>query len=113
MKEEVAQHFPEGAARFVEQKGYSGPIWNNYDWGGYLIWRLPQYKAAIDGRANLHGDARIRRSLKTQDAFPGWERDPDLMNARVIFVPSDCALTKALEKDKRWTARLPRGRQRG
>ena len=33
-----------------------GPIYNQLNWGGYLIWRLPGYPVAIDGRTNLQAD---------------------------------------------------------
>jgi hypothetical protein len=35
--------------------GYN--MFNNYGWGGYLIWRLyPTYKVFIDGRADVYGN---------------------------------------------------------
>ena len=44
--------FPEGAARFLLEHRIAEPIFNTYEYGGYLIWRLwPQQKVFIDGRA--------------------------------------------------------------
>ncbi|HVS39651.1 MAG TPA: hypothetical protein VMS17_29105, partial [Gemmataceae bacterium] len=37
----VAERFPAGAADFVLKQGFSGPIYNHLNWGGYLIWRWP------------------------------------------------------------------------
>jgi len=43
--------FPEPAARFVKESGIRGNMFNMYDWGGYLIWRMyPGSKVFIDGR---------------------------------------------------------------
>ncbi len=43
---------PVDAADLLEAHGASGHVWNYYDDGGYLIWRLaPQLKFAIDGRS--------------------------------------------------------------
>jgi len=44
--------FPEGAARFLAENRISEPMFNTYEYGGYLLWRLwPFQKTFIDGRA--------------------------------------------------------------
>jgi hypothetical protein len=44
--------FPVGAADYLLSHHVPGPLFNTYEHGGYLIWRLwPQYRVFIDGRA--------------------------------------------------------------
>ncbi|HYL77372.1 MAG TPA: hypothetical protein VEU96_24375 [Bryobacteraceae bacterium] len=44
--------FPVGAADYLLANHVPGPLFNTYEHGGYLIWRLwPQYKVFIDGRS--------------------------------------------------------------
>jgi hypothetical protein len=44
--------YPAGAAGFLLQHHVSGPIFNTYEYGGYLIWRLwPEQRVFIDGRS--------------------------------------------------------------
>jgi hypothetical protein len=44
--------FPEGAANFLLTHHVTGRMFNTYEYGGYLIWRLwPREKVFIDGRA--------------------------------------------------------------
>jgi hypothetical protein len=44
--------YPSGAADFLLAHHISAPMFNTYELGGYLIWRLwPQEKVFIDGRA--------------------------------------------------------------
>jgi hypothetical protein len=44
--------YPKGAADFLLAHRISGPIFNTYEHGGYLMWRLwPREKVFIDGRA--------------------------------------------------------------
>ncbi len=44
--------FPSGAADFLLAHRVSAPIFNTYEYGGYLIWRLwPEERVFIDGRA--------------------------------------------------------------
>jgi hypothetical protein len=41
--------FPAGAVRFLRQHNIRGPLFNTYEYGGYLIWQgVPVF---IDGRA--------------------------------------------------------------
>lgn len=44
--------FPVKAADFIIANNIKGNMYNNYDWGGYLIWRLaPERKVFVDGRS--------------------------------------------------------------
>lgn len=53
-----ASHFPAAAITYLRAHPDSGRVFNYYDWGGYLIWKLrPDFRVYIDGRADLYGDA--------------------------------------------------------
>jgi hypothetical protein len=54
LRRSVSAYYSEQAASFIEQAGIRGNMLNDYDWGGFLIWRLfPQHRVFIDGRG-LH-----------------------------------------------------------
>jgi hypothetical protein len=99
---QVAGKFPEGASRFVEQHHLSGPLYNHFNWGGFLIWRLPQLPVAIDGRTNVHGQDRVLRFSDVWSGKPLWASDPDLAAANVVIAQSDAALTAILRQDARF-----------
>ena len=61
----VERTFPVAAVKFINEKNYSGPLYNHFNWGGYLIWTLPKLLVSMDGRMNVHGDRRIERSVNT------------------------------------------------
>lgn len=44
---------PVKAIEFIRQSGLKGPMMNDYIWGGYLIWALPEHKIFIDGRGDV------------------------------------------------------------
>lgn len=100
---ETAKNFPMSAAEFVEANKYPGPLYNHFDWGGYLIWRLPHLQVSMDGRANVHGDQRIWKSLTTWEGGRDWASDPELSAARLIIASRDKALASLLYLDKRFT----------
>ncbi len=53
--------YPRGAASYLSQHLPPGNIFASYDWGGFLIWQLPEKKEFIDGRMP---------SWRNQSAFP-------------------------------------------
>jgi hypothetical protein len=99
LQAEVAGDFPVHAVSVIEQRGYTGPLYHNIDWGGYVIWRLPQLPAAIDGRTNLHGDQRIKQFADTWEGQPGWDADPDLAAARLVLLQPRAPLAGLLRQD--------------
>ena len=49
--------YPEDALRSLQQHlPQPSPIFNHYDWGGYISWRHPEWRTFIDGRV-LNMDA--------------------------------------------------------
>jgi hypothetical protein len=102
MAEVVAARFPAAAAEAIEKADCAGPLYNSFDWGGYLIWRLSQLPVAIDGRTNLHGDQRLQRSFDTWRGAKGWHEDPELSAAGVVIADSSGPLASLLRQDRRF-----------
>jgi hypothetical protein len=98
----VEQRFPVAAVKFIDEKNYSGPLYNHFNWGGYLIWALPRLLVSMDGRMNVHGDQRIERSVNTWSGLRGWESDPELMKARLVIGGVNDALTNLMRMDSRF-----------
>ncbi|MES2437168.1 MAG: hypothetical protein V4519_04105 [Patescibacteria group bacterium] len=44
------QYYPVQAVAYLQQNACPGNLFNFYDYGGYLIWKLPSHKVFIDGR---------------------------------------------------------------
>ena len=98
---QLAKGLPVQAVQAVRAKGYAGPLYNTFDWGGYLIWAL-RMPVSIDGRQNLYGDQRIDRSVATWSAQPDWASDGQLMKAGVVIGPVKAPLTQVLRMDSRF-----------
>jgi hypothetical protein len=98
----VARTYPADAAQIVEQRGYRGPLYNHFDWGGYLIWRLPGLPVSIDGRSNIHDAARIRHSSEVWEGGNNWASDPELAAAHVVITQKNLPLTQLLRMDSRF-----------
>jgi hypothetical protein len=98
----LAADYPVDAVRFVKTTGCRGPLYNHFDWGGYLIWSLPELPVSMDGRSNFHGDARLAQNYVTCNGLPGWEQDPDLAVSQVVIADVSTPLAAALRTDPRF-----------
>jgi hypothetical protein len=70
----VNAQLPTDAVIFLESYSSPGPLFNSYNWGGYLIWTLyPTYLTFVDGRTDLFNDEILTSYLSAWRADPGWE----------------------------------------
>jgi len=97
----LADHLPVRAVETIARNHYPGPIFNGFDWGGYLIWALRE-PVSIDGRQNVYGDQRLDRSVATWAGAPGWASDPDLAAAGVVIGSPYSPLSQLLLRDSRF-----------
>jgi hypothetical protein len=102
------KRYPEKAAAFILENAPSGRIFNHYDWGGYLTWRLyPEYKVFIDGRA-------ISLRAFRDYTYILWDRAVaqkllDSHGVKIVIIPERNPFTsepyelpKILQNDKQW-----------
>jgi hypothetical protein len=97
-------HFPVGTVKFFKMHPADGPIFNHYDWGGYLIWKLyPDTRVFIDGRADLYGEHLLRQFADTFRLKGDWKQTLNQWHVKTVLVPRDSALAQALSREARWT----------
>ncbi|HTN71040.1 MAG TPA: hypothetical protein VMO00_08110 [Methylomirabilota bacterium] len=96
LQTEVETQYPLKAVSYVKSNKLSGPLFNDYDWGGFLIWSLRELPVSVDGRLNLYGDEGLGRSLNTWRGGPHWDSDSNLLKANLIIAQKDRPLTSLL-----------------
>ena len=94
----VAETMPVKATEEIRAHAYPGPLFNTFDWGGYLIWTL-RTPVSIDGRAAFYGDSAIDRSINTWGGAPDWASDPQLRAAGIVIGPVNMPLIQILRTD--------------
>jgi hypothetical protein len=98
-----AKEFPAAAVEFVRVQKPPQPIFNEYGWGGYLIWKLyPDYRVYIDGRADVYGDAFIEEFLLTRGGATGWLGALDKYGVRTVLVKPETGLASLLRQEREW-----------
>jgi hypothetical protein len=98
----VSANFPVDAVNFLRRNSFSGPLYNNLNWGGFLMWYLPELPVAIDGRNDLYGDQLDELFYSSESAGPSYETDPYLADARLVILESRIPLSKILTIDPRF-----------
>jgi len=89
--------YPQKAIAFLQSKHLPGNVFNDYTFGGYMIWRLyPEYQVYVDGRADLYGDSFLAEYLEIYNG----ERDPrpflDEKRIDTVVVAPSAGLTTLL-----------------
>lgn len=81
-----------------------GNIYNTYEWGGYLIWKIPNMKLFVDGRMPAWPTENKKSPytvfLEILQTKPGWNELLDKYKTDYILVGTGTFLDIALEKNK-------------
>lgn len=98
----ISGQFPVDAGNFLRKHPVGGPLYNSFDWGGFLIFYMPQYPVAIDGRTDLYGDALDAQFYATEGADSSYTADPFLNEAGVVILKNKVPLARLLPTDRRF-----------
>lgn len=92
----VGESYPVGASTYIRTHGLPQPMFNNYEWGGFLDWYLPEYPAAIDGRAELYGGDFLIQYFNAMNADIPYSAFPAMRQARTLLLPASSVMGQAL-----------------
>lgn len=98
----ISSQFPVDAVNFLRKYPVGGPLYNSFDWGGFLIFYMPQYPVAIDGRGDLYGEDLTAQSYATEGGDPSYATDPNLNDAGVVILKNSVPLAQLLPTDRRF-----------
>ena len=89
----------EGSVQYLHDNPPKGYGFNSYDWGGYLIWRVPGIKPFIDGRMHLwqvNGHYIIDDYLQLMNALGYGQNAYYGIPISWVIIPTDSDLSKVL-----------------
>lgn len=98
----IIDKMPVGAVAYLQDKKPAGPLFNSYNWGGYLLWNLRDYPVYVDGRTDLYDDGLLNEWLDIVSAEEGWQSKLEQWGANLILVEPSWALNKVLPYED-WT----------
>jgi len=94
--------FPVAAADWLNANPQSGNMFNDINWGGYLLYRLwPGQKVFVDSQTDFYGEALTRKYEQVVTLSAGWENVLSKYNVTWVILPPDVPLASAL-RDTGW-----------
>ena len=92
----ISQNLPVHAADFLRQQPQAQPLFNTYQWGGFLMWYLPEYPVAIDTRPELYSDEARRAYFRAINADIPYRDCPSMNQARTLLMEKGNVMGEAL-----------------
>jgi hypothetical protein len=96
----ISREFPVDAVNFLRRHPLPGPLYNDLNWGGFLIWYMPGHPVAIDGRNDLYGDELD--ILFHNTVLGDYNSNPYLKEAGTVLLPTNAPLATMLTVDPRF-----------
>jgi hypothetical protein len=95
--------FPRAACDLIERQGWSGRMYNEFDWGGYCIWRFyPRQQVFIDGRCEVYFDGAWENHQAVHYAQADWEARLRAAQIDTLLVNPNSYLNRVLPTSHEW-----------
>ncbi len=95
--------FPAKAVDFILSESISGNIFNNEEFGDYIIYRAwPKYRVFFDGRSDMYGAILGGDYLKVARTLPGWEDVLQKRQVDWVLFNTDSTLSSLLNTNPGW-----------
>lgn len=102
-REPSVRNYPAGAVDYLQAHPVVGNLFNEYGWGGYLIYRLyPERRVFIDGRIDVYGDSFAKKYLDVVVLHPNWQTILHEYDVRIALVQPESPLAVTLGSDSAW-----------
>jgi len=97
------RQFPAEAVAFLQDHLPVKRLFNDYDWGGYLIWKLyPPTRVFIDGRADVYGDKFLEQYWNDYQLKDAWRENLSAWGIQAVIIPPDSSLATGLRLSPQW-----------
>jgi hypothetical protein len=94
-----SRFFPVEAVTWLDSHPQKGHVFNEFDWGGYLLLRTwPAYPIFMDGHTHIYGETLTREYEQVISLSPGWENVLESYQVEWALVRLRSSLVEALEQ---------------
>jgi hypothetical protein len=98
--------FPVEAADWLMDHPLAGNMFNDFNWGGYLLYRLwPSQRVFIDSQSDFYGEDFTRQYEELNTAGGNWQQYLSVYKIAWVIVPPSSRLATNLALDPSWGIR--------
>jgi hypothetical protein len=95
--------FPVEAVAWLETHPQHGHMFNEFDWGGYLLLKLwPKQQIFMDGHTHIYGEALTREYEQVITQGKGWEAILNKYDVNWAIIRANSSSTNALSSSGYW-----------
>jgi len=95
--------FPVEAVNWLEENPQEGEMFNYFQWGGYLLYRLwPEERVFIDGQTDFYGEAFLRQYAQVIGVKDGWEDVLDQYSVAWAILPPGESTVHKMQNELDW-----------
>jgi hypothetical protein len=94
--------FPVEAVAALQASGRTPRLFNEYTWGGYVLWAAPGQRVFIDPGADFYGSALALDYLRAWEVEPGWQDVLRRFDVDAALLPTGAPLAEALVRLEGW-----------
>lgn len=94
--------YPKEAAELINDSNLEGNMFNHYNYGGYLIWKMPKYKVFIDGRLEMYQGQAGVDYMTILLAKPGYKELLNKYNINFFIMDLRDQIVEFLLNDPDW-----------
>jgi hypothetical protein len=100
-----AERWPVAAVQFIKNRpaDFAGPMLNQYAWGGFLLWELPEHKVFVDGRTDFYGEELVKEFRDATALRPNWQDVFRKYDVQWSLMPCNHRLNLALALLPQWS----------
>jgi len=98
------QVFPVQAVDWLEENPREGNMFNEFNWGGYLLYRLwPRDLVFVDSQSDFYGEPLMRDYETMMLTKNNWQDLLDQYQISWVIIPSNAPLADQLKQEAGWT----------
>lgn len=101
----IVYPYPYRSVEYLKENGVKNNMLNDYNWAGYLIWKLPENKVFVDGRMDyfiVDGEPFTNTYQRIINLYPSWQEKMDEFDINTILLQPNTPLVQHLKKSSDW-----------
>jgi hypothetical protein len=96
--------FPVAAVNWIESNSHPGNMFNDFNWGGYLLFKLwPSQRVFVDSQSDFYGEQFIHQYAGILGGDENWEAELSRYHVDWIIIPPSAGLAEKARLSSNWS----------